>query len=155
FKGTWTAYNKSFSPYLDDLMFIKYSQRLLNAFGKRYDGNENLAFVDIGMVVAWGEWHNSNFPNLQPLLERYTTAHLDRYVAMHFSAFPSTPKIMLMSGRQSLANAVARGAGWRADCWGDLRVFSANWNHMADDYPQRLLAAHHGNEGFNDAWYSS
>ena len=60
------------------------------------------------MVGAWGEWHNSNFPDLKPLLEQYTTAQLDPYVAMHFSAFPSTPKIMLMSGGQSLAR------GWMA-----------------------------------------
>lgn len=151
-KGTWTPDHKTFAPDLDDPLFIEYSQRLLNAFGKRYDGNENLAFVDIGMVGAWGEWHNSNFPTLKPLLERYTTAQLDRYVAMHFSAFPVTPKIMLMSGGQSLANAVARGAGWRADCWGDLRVFSDTWNHMHDDYPQRLLAAQTSFSGFNDAW---
>ncbi len=151
-KGTWTPDKKTFAPDLDDPLFIQYSQRLLNAFGKRYDGNENLAFVDIGMVGSWGEWHNSNFPNLKPLLERYTTAQLDRYVAMHFSAFPVTPKTMLISGGQSLANAVARGAGWRADCWGDLRVFSDSWNHMADDYPQRLLAAQQSYSGFNDAW---
>lgn len=151
-KGTWTPDKKTFIPDLDDPLFIEYSQRLLNAMGKRYDGNENLAFVDIGMVGSWGEWHNSNFPMLKPLLERYTTAQLDRYVTMHFSAFPSTPKIMLMSGGQSLANAVARGAGWRADCLGDLRVFSASWNHMADDYPQRLQAAQKSYSGFNDAW---
>jgi hypothetical protein len=60
-----------------------------------------------------------------------------------------------MSGGQSLANAVARGAGWRADCWGDLRVFSNDWNHMADDYPQRLLAAQRSYSGLNDAWKRS
>lgn len=154
-KGTWTPDHKTFAPDLDDPLFIAYSQRLLNAFGKRYDGNQNLAFVDIGIVGAWGEWHNSNFPTLKPLLERYTTAQLDRYVAMHFAAFPVTPKIMLMSGGQSLANAVARGAGWRADCWGDLRVFSDSWNHMQDDYPQRLLAAQKSYSGFDDAWKRS
>jgi len=51
-KGTWTPDKKTFAPDLDDPLFIQYSQRLLNAFGKRYDGNENLAFVDIGMVGA-------------------------------------------------------------------------------------------------------
>lgn len=102
-KGKWTPDHKTFIPDLDDPLFIAYSQRLLNAFGKRYDGNQNTAFVDIGMVGSWGEWHNSNFPKdvLQPLLERYTTEQLDRYVAMHFAAFPVTPKIMLMSGGQS------------------------------------------------------
>ncbi|MDC9085080.1 DUF4832 domain-containing protein [Escherichia coli] len=151
-KGTWTADRKSFIPDLADPLFITYSQRLLEALGQRYDGNDNLAFVDIGMVGSWGEWHNSNFPELKPLLERNTTEELDRFVNMHFSAFPKTPKVMLISGGNSLVNAVRKGAGWRADCWGDLRMFSSTWNHMADDYPQRLEAAQRAYPGFNDAW---
>jgi hypothetical protein len=52
-------------PDLSDPTFIAYAQKLLNALGARYDGNPNLAFVDIGMVGSWGEWHNSNFLTLR------------------------------------------------------------------------------------------
>ncbi|KFC81626.1 DUF4832 domain-containing protein [Buttiauxella agrestis] len=151
-KGEWTSDHKTFAPNLDDPIFLAYSQKLLNALGKRYDGNENLAFVDIGMVGSWGEWHNSNFPSMTPLLKRYAPAQLDKYVKMHFAAFPKTPKIMLISGGDTLASAVRQGAGWRADCWGDWRNFSTTWNHMEDDYPQRLEAAQAAFSGFNDAW---
>ncbi|RJT23671.1 DUF4832 domain-containing protein [Buttiauxella izardii] len=151
-KGVWTSDKKTFAPDLDDPLFLAYSQKLLNALGQRYDGNQNLAFVDIGMVGSWGEWHNSNFPSMTPLLKRYTPAQLDKYVKMHFAAFPKTPKIMLISGGDTLASAVKQGAGWRADCWGDWRNFSTTWNHMADDYPQRLEAAQEKYSEFNDAW---
>lgn len=151
-KGTWTPDGKTFVPDLDDGMFIKYAQKLLAAFGKRYDGNPELAYVDIGLVGSWGEWHNSNFPTLPPLAQRYTTAQLNRYVDMHFDAFPHTPKIMLISGGETLAYAAKRGAGWRADCWGDWHNFTPDWSHMRDDYPQRLAAANQAWSGFDNAW---
>ncbi|MGB7801207.1 DUF4832 domain-containing protein [Buttiauxella sp.] len=151
-KGVWTPDRKTFAPDLDDPIFLEYSRRLLNAFGKRYDGNENLAYIDIGMVGSWGEWHNSNFPSMTPLEKRYTPAQLEKYVSMHFAAFPKTPKIMLIAGGDNLASAARRGAGWRADCLGDWRNFSATWNLMEDDYPPRLEAAQKAWSGFNDAW---
>lgn len=65
--------------------------------GKRYDGNENPAFVDIGMVGSWESGITASM--LKPLLERYTTAQLDRYVTMHLR-LSQYAKIMLMSGGQ-------------------------------------------------------
>lgn len=151
-KGIWTPDGKTFMPDLDDPIFMGYVQRLLNAFGQRYDGNPELAYLDIGMVGSWGEWHNSNFPGVKPLLERYTSQLLNRYVDMHFAAFPRTPKIMLISGGDSLVYAAKKGAGWRADCWGDWRNFNATWSHMRDDYPSRLEAAKSSWSGFSQAW---
>ncbi|ASY76162.1 DUF4832 domain-containing protein [Pectobacterium polaris] len=151
-KGEWTPDKKTFVPDLDDPVFIEYSQRLLNAFGLRYDGNSNLAYIDIGLVGSWGEWHNTNFPTITPLIERYTSAQLDKYVEMYFAAFPNSPKIMLINGGDTLASAVKQGAGWRADCWGDWHNFSTTWSHMQDDYPQRLQNAEALYPNFSSAW---
>lgn len=151
-KGNWTPDHKTFVPDLDDPTYLAYAQRLLQAFGARYNNNPELAFIDIGMVGAWGEWHNSNFPTLQPLQERYPPALLNRYVDMHFSAFPDTPKIMLLNGYDSVAYAAKRGAGWRADCLGDWRNFSRTWSHMSNDYPERIAAAEAAWPGFTQAW---
>lgn len=151
-KGQWVENHKTFVPDLSDPTFIAYAQKLIGAMGKRYDGNPELAFIDIGMVGSWGEWHNSNFPDVPKLLDKYTPAQLNRYVDMHFDSFPKTPKVMLISGGDSLAWASRRSAGWRADCWGDWRNFSAEWSHMRDDYPQRLAAAQAAEPGFNDSW---
>ena len=32
----------------------------------------------------------------------------------------------------------SRGAGWRADCFGDYGYFSPTWNHMEHAYPPVL-----------------
>ncbi|HBT4642395.1 TPA: DUF4832 domain-containing protein, partial [Klebsiella aerogenes] len=93
-KGQWVADGKTFVPDLSDPTFITYAQKLLNALGQRYDGNPELAFIDIGMVGSWGEWHNSNFSEIPPLMEKYTPEQLNRYVDMHFDSFPKTPKVM-------------------------------------------------------------
>ncbi|POB66825.1 DUF4832 domain-containing protein, partial [Vibrio vulnificus] len=111
-------------------VYMSYMAKLLNAFGQRYDGNPNLSHVDIGMVGSWGEWHNSNFANLAPLHQRYSDATLNHIVDLHFQAFPKTPKVMLISGENSLNYAVSKGAGWRADCWGDWHHLSTTWSHM-------------------------
>lgn len=151
-KGTWTADKNTFIPDLNDPIFLDYANRLLAALGKRYDGNPRLAYIDIGLVGSWGEWHNSNFTNIAPLDQRYTAAELNRYVDMHNNAFPKTPKIMLINGGEALAYAAKHGAGWRADCWGDWHNFSASWSHMRDDYPQRLKDAQASWSGFSQAW---
>ncbi len=154
-KGQWVENGKTFVPDLDDPTFLLYAQKLLNALGKRYDGNPELAYVDIGMVGSWGEWHNSNFTDVPPLNKKYSASQLNRYVDMHMTAFPKTPKIMLISGGDSLAYAVRHGAGWRADCWGDWHNFSADWSHMRDDYPPRLAAAQASYSGFAKRWQNA
>lgn len=151
-KGQWVENGKTFVPDLDDPTFLLYAQKLLNTLGKRYDGNPELAYVDIGLVGSWGEWHTSNFTDVTPLNKKYSASQLNRYVNMHLAAFPKTPKIMLISGDDSLAYAAEHGAGWRADCWGDWHNFSADWSHMRDDYPQRLAVAQAKYSGFNTSW---
>lgn len=151
-KGQWVENGKTFVPDLTDPIFLSYARKLLMALGQRYDGNPELAYVDIGLVGSWGEWHNSNFSSVPPLAKKYSSDELNRYVDMHFAAFPKTPKIMLISGGDSLAAATQKGAGWRADCWGDWHNFSADWSHMRDDYPQRLAAAATADSAFPQRW---
>lgn len=154
-RGNWTSDGKTFVPDLDDSLYLHYVEKLLNAFGQRYDGNTNLSHIDIGMVGSWGEWHNSNFTELEPLHQRYSDNDLNKLIDMHFAAFPNTPKVMLISGENSLAYAVEKGAGWRADCWGDWHNFSDTWSHMVDDYPYRLAMAQQTYAKFNQAWQTA
>lgn len=154
-RGVWTQDGKTFVPDLDDNLYLYYVEKLLNALGQRYDGNPSLSHIDIGMVGSWGEWHNSNFATLEPLHQRYSDDELNKLVDLHFDAFAQTPKVMLISGENSLAYAVEKGAGWRADCWGDWHHFSDSWSHMVDDYPYRLKMAQQTYALFNQAWQSA
>ena len=140
-KGTWLNLNQTFIPDLSDPMLLKYATRLLMAFGKRYDGNPLLSAIDIGLVGSWGEWHTSNFTTIKNIDKKYTQATLNKYVDMHFLAFPKTPKIMQIGGKESLVYALKKGAGWRGDCLGDYFDFSATWSHMNNGYPDAIKEA--------------
>ena len=69
--------------------------------------------------------------------------HCPVIIDMHFNAFPDTRLIMLIGesqnplGDEILKYALDRGAGWRADCFGD---YKEGWNHMEDAYPVRIEA---------------
>jgi hypothetical protein len=102
-----------------------------------------LDLVDIGSVGLWGEWHMSSTKDpttgqpvpLPPLEVR------KRIVDAWIAAFPKTPVDPLVGGDEVLKYAVGKGAGWRADCLGDMGGFSKTWNHMENFYPQALKAA--------------
>jgi len=48
---------------------------------------------------------------------------------------------------EELTYAAERGAGWRADCLGDMGGFSKTWCHMCDAYPKLIPEA-----GVGDLW---
>jgi len=45
------------SPDYDDPRLIRALERLIAALGRRYDGSPRVAFVEMGMLGFWGEWH--------------------------------------------------------------------------------------------------
>ncbi len=154
-QGEWVADHKIFVPDLDDPIFLQYVDKFFQAFGQRYDGNPLLHHMDIGMVGAWGEWHLSEFADmfgLPQILDHYTQDTLNHYVDIHFQYFPNTPKIMLINGHEALPYANRKGAGWRADCWGDWHHFSPNWSHMTDSYPEKIDTATEQYSNFLDTW---
>jgi len=63
-EGTFYQKNKgrveksgSWDPFFDDPVFIKKLDAFLAAAAKRYDGNENVEFIDVGTFGLWGEGH--------------------------------------------------------------------------------------------------
>ena len=56
-------------------------------------------------------------------------------------AFTKTPLMMLIGGGEMLTYATEHGAGWRADCLGDMGGFSRTWYHMRRAYPEQLPKA--------------
>jgi hypothetical protein len=133
---------KHWVPDLDDPRVLKRHLDLINAIGDRYDGNPQLALMDIGSVGLWGEWHMSGTGVDLPTTETRRTI-IDTYC----EAFPRTPLVMLIGDLEGLKHAVSRGAGWRADCLGDMGGFSKTWNHMQNFYPQQIEKA-----GIENAW---
>ena len=63
-RGTHYQYGKgrvesggSWDPFFDDAVFLAKLGAFLAACAKRYDGNPNVAFVDVGTYGLWGEGH--------------------------------------------------------------------------------------------------
>ncbi len=130
-------------PDLDDIDTLARHLHLIQRLGARYDGHPDLDHVDLGSVGWWGEWHMSGSKTgKMPTMETRK-----RIIEAYADAFRKTPLLMLIGGGECLTAAAARGAGWRADCLGDMGGFSKNWYHMRDAYPKEVQGA-----GVEDAW---
>lgn len=130
-------------PVLDDPPTLAAHLDFIRRLGNRYDGHPDIEHIDLGTVGWWGEWHMSQSSNApMPALETQKKI-VDAYLA----AFKKTPLVMLIGGGEMLKYAVGNGAGWRADCLGDMGGFSKTWCHMRMAYPKMLPAADAG-----DAW---
>ena len=130
-------------PDIDDPITLQRHLDFIKRLGERYDGHPDIAHVDIGSIGWWGEWHLSGSQkNKMPTLENRTKV-IDAYLA----AFKKTPLLMLIGGGQCLKYAAEHGAGWRADCLGDMGGFSKTWYHMRDSYPISIKES-----GIQDTW---
>ncbi len=130
-------------PDLDDAIVLERHLDFIKRLGARYDGHPDIDHVDLGTVGWWGEWHMSNSKTgKMPTMENRKRI-IDAYVA----AFRRTPLLMLIGGGECLTYAAERGAGWRADCLGDMGGFSKNWCHMCDAYPTLIPEA-----GVGEVW---
>ena len=85
-KGIWFNYKahvekgKSFparwEPVYDDPVFLAKYEKFLRAFADRYDGDPNVAFVDVGSIGMYGEGHTGDTSKL-------SKAETDRLVRLH------------------------------------------------------------------------
>ena len=132
-------------PDLDDPIVLKHHLDFIRRLGRRYDGHPDLDHVDLGSVGWWGEWHMSGSDAKMPSPETQRTI-----VETYLESFRKTPLLMLVGGGEMLTLATSRGAGWRADCLGDLGGFSKNWCHMRKGYPFWIRQA-----GIENAWRSA
>jgi len=124
-------------PVLDDPEVLDAHLDFIERLGARYDGHPDVDHVDLGSVGWWGEWHMSRSSSAPMPTPETQKKIVDAYLA----AFDKTPLVMLVGGREMLKHAVEQGAGWRADCLGDMGGFSRTWCHMRMAYPSLLPEA--------------
>jgi len=85
----YTDHGGGLSPDYDDPRLVKAMERFIEALGRRYDGNPRVAFIQLGLLGFWGEWHT------WPREELYAKPATERRVVDAFRrAFPHT---MLMA----------------------------------------------------------
>ncbi|MCC3375052.1 DUF4832 domain-containing protein [Cohnella sp. REN36] len=128
-----TVVGKGFAPNYASKTLIAEHERVLTELGKRYDGDPLIAFVQIGSLGHWGEFHNwpeevsGVFPNLSVS---------DRYVEHYLHAFPHKligmrkPFPIAASKRLGLFNDVfgSKGAtdewlNWTEEGWNGIEPY--------------------------------
>ncbi len=74
-KGKWThenekhefvPYKQEFDEFWEDPVFLAKHEQFLKAFAARYDGNPDVAFVDLGSLGIYGECHYTKQPVKDP-----------------------------------------------------------------------------------------
>jgi Domain of unknown function (DUF4832)/Beta-galactosidase len=126
---------KMWQPDFSDPLYFKYWSSFVEKAGQRYDGHPDLDSVDISTVGYWGEGWSDYMPEFSVQ---------KKLIDVYFKAFSHTPLLMNFDEPEGLAYGTSRGAGWRFDCWGDMRK---DWSEMLDFYPQQIART-----GIRDVW---
>jgi hypothetical protein len=133
-------------PDLDDPIVLQRHLDFIKRLGERYDGHPDIDHVDLGSIGWWGEWHLSGSKTCKLTSLESRKKVVDAYLA----AFTKTPVVMLIGGGECLKQATQHGAGWRADCLGDMGGFSKTWCHMRQGYPFWIKES-----GIRDTWQTA
>jgi len=84
-------YGKGFSPDYSNLLFISYHEKAVKALGDRYAQDDLFAYIELGSLGHWGEWHlkfDSGIRQMPPEDIR------DLYVMHYVGSFPNTHLLM-------------------------------------------------------------
>ena len=92
--------------YLDPV-FLEKLERFLAAMARRYDGNPNVAFIDVGSFGMWGEGHTGFSSRLD---DEQTLAVVKRHIDIHLRHFKKT----LLCISDDVAGASKRGGPYPA-----------------------------------------
>jgi hypothetical protein len=159
--GGWDATTGKWLINPENPAYAKEFGDCIRALGSRYDGDPDLDLVDISILAAWGEGAGTNL-----LTDTTRHALVDSYT----DSFHKTPLVLQPGDEKTVAYTVSKSyeaksddsaamqraaslgnepprVGWRADCLGDMGMFSKTFNLMTDVYPEAII-----NLGLADAW---
>ncbi len=103
------SYGRGFCPDYENEALIAAHARAVAALGERYDGDPFVAYVQLGSLGHWGEWHvHKNAGTMPPEAVR------DRYAQAYTDAFANTFLMM----RRPFRYAAEHGMGLYNDTAG-------------------------------------
>lgn len=80
-----TGEHVTYEPDYGDPVYFEYLERFFTVYGKKYDGDPRIAYIDVGTFGTWGEGHTFCGSNKQFSCE-VIRAHID----LHRKYFPHT-----------------------------------------------------------------
>lgn len=84
-------YGKGFSPDYSDEILIRHHQKAVQALGERYGLDGFFAYIELGSLGHWGEWHVHSNSNIRPLPDEEIR---NRYVQHYRQVFPNSHLLM-------------------------------------------------------------
>lgn len=100
-----------FEPDYGDPVFLEKLDRFLDAFAQKYDGDPNVAWIDVGTIGVWGEGHSGYSSQGPAPLEVY-----QKHIDLHHKHFRQTLLIANDDfGEPAVLYARGRGEGLRDD----------------------------------------
>ncbi|MDD3214725.1 MAG: DUF4832 domain-containing protein [Eubacteriales bacterium] len=107
------SYGRGYCPDYANETLIAAHRRAVAALGARYDGDPFVAYVELGSLGHWGEWHVHPSAGVMP-----PETVRDRYAQAYTDAF-TTAKLMM---RRPFRFAMQNGLGLYNDTTGDARA---------------------------------
>jgi hypothetical protein len=110
------------SPDYSDERLIKALESFIAAFGKRYDGDPRLAYVTVGLLGFWGEWHT------YPHEDWFAKPDVQNRILNAYSkAFKKTKLLM----RYPMADGIKLPIGFHDDSFAHSTLPTIDWHFMA------------------------
>lgn len=106
-----TSYGRGYNPNYENPVLIEAHAKTIAALGERYGKDPFIAYVQLGSLGHWGEWHVDSKAGTLPL-----TSIRDMYVTPYFDAFPMARLMM----RRPFSIAAQNNMGIFNDTTGDL-----------------------------------
>jgi len=135
-------YGKGFSPDYSNPVFIEYHRKVIKILGEKYGKDGFFAFIELGSLGHWGEWHTH--PGITPL----PSADIrNLYVNHYVEAFPGTHLLM----RRPFSIAKGLGLGLYNDMTGDPAETTTwlDWIRYGGEYPPEEM---HSLSPMPDGW---
>ncbi len=85
------SYGSGFSPNYSNPILIEYHRKAILALGNRYGQDHFIAYIELGSLGHWGEWHVDLDAGIRPLPPETVR---DIYVHHYIEAFPGTHLLM-------------------------------------------------------------
>lgn len=130
-----TSYGKGYAPEYSNAVFIEKHRAALLALGKAFEDEDLLAYVELGSLGHWGEWHM----NYSQGTTRMPKASIrEEYVQAYEEAFPYAK----MLARRPFAETVAREYGLYNDMTGHMEDTKEwiSWIENGGTYEQPLVS---------------
>ncbi|MGN0355113.1 MAG: DUF4832 domain-containing protein [Muricoprocola sp.] len=127
--GDWydSDYGKGFSPDYRSTVFQEAHAKLIQALADRYGENPQVAFLQLGSLGHWGEWHVNTEAGIEQFPYQNVT---DQYVQDYLNCFPAS-KLLL---RRSYEIGAREGLGLYNDSFGDEKSHKLWLSWIKDGY---------------------